>query len=106
MQLISKTGIERIRQQIKRLSNLAYRLAPRLGLHIIGPQNPQHKGATTAIQTASAEQAHQLEAALRQHGIIVSARNRALRLAPHGFTREEELEQAMRTVATLLHDEQ
>ncbi|HEY6543109.1 MAG TPA: aminotransferase class V-fold PLP-dependent enzyme, partial [Ktedonobacteraceae bacterium] len=104
MQLIRETGVERIRQQIERLSTLAHRLSPQLGLHILGPQDPQHKGATTAMQTASVEQAHQLEAALRQRGIIISARNRALRLAPHGFTREEELEQAMHAVAALLHE--
>lgn len=103
MQLIRATGVERIRQQIQRLSALAYRLAPQLGLHILGPQDMQHKGATTALQTDSAEQAHQLEATLRERGIIVSARNQALRLAPHGFTREEELEQAMQAVASLLH---
>lgn len=104
MQLIRETGVEGIRRQIERLSNLAYRLAPQLGLPILGPQDPQHKGATTALQTASAEEAHQLEVALRQRGIIVSARHRALRLAPHGFTREEELEQAMDAVAALLHE--
>ena len=104
MQLIRETGVERIRQQIERLSALAYRLAPQLGLHILGPQDHLHKGATTALQTDSAEQAHELEAALCQRGIIVSARNQALRLAPHGFTREEELEQAMHVVAAMLHD--
>ncbi|HEU0004165.1 MAG TPA: aminotransferase class V-fold PLP-dependent enzyme [Ktedonobacteraceae bacterium] len=104
MQLIRAAGVERIRQQIQRLSALAYRLAPQLGLHILGPQDMQHKGTTTALQTDSAEQAHQLEATLRQRGIIVSARNQAIRLAPHGFTREEELEQAMQAVATMLHN--
>ncbi len=104
MELIRETGVARIRTQIERLSDLAYRLAPQLGLQIVGPQDARHKGATTAVQTASAEQAHQLEAALRQRGIIVSARNRALRLAPHGFTHEEELEQAMQAVAALLHE--
>jgi len=106
MQLIRETGVACIRGQIERLSDLAYRLAPQLGLQIAGPQDTRHKGATTAVQTASAEQAHLLEAALQQRGIIVSARNRALRLAPHGFTREEELEQAMQTVAALLHGAQ
>jgi selenocysteine lyase/cysteine desulfurase len=104
MQLIKETGVARIRQQIERLSTVAYQLAPQLELSILGPQDPRHKGATTAVQTASAEQAHQLEAALRQRGIIVSARNRALRLAPHGFTREEELEQAIHAVAALLRE--
>jgi selenocysteine lyase/cysteine desulfurase len=104
MQLIAEIGVARIRGQIECLSDLAYRLAPQLELHIVGPQDARHKGATTAIQTASAEQAHQLEAVLRQRGIIVSARNQALRLAPHGFTREEELKQALQAVAALLHN--
>lgn len=51
MQLIAETGVASIRRQIERLSDLAYHLAPQLGLQIVGPQDTQHKGATTAIQT-------------------------------------------------------
>jgi hypothetical protein len=73
-----------------------------LGLHIIGPQRVQQKGATTAIDAGSAGYAHRLEERLRHHFIIVSARGKAIRLAPHGFTGEEELEQAMHTLAGLI----
>jgi selenocysteine lyase/cysteine desulfurase len=102
MELVRAAGVERIRQQIERLSALAYRLAPQLGLHIIGPHQSEHKGATTAIDAGSPENAHRLEETLRLHSIIVSARGQAIRLAPHGFTREEELEQAMYKLAELL----
>ncbi len=102
MELVRAAGVERIRQQIERLSTLAYRLAPQLGLRIIGPQNSECKGATTAIDAGSTENAHRLEESLRQHSIVVSARGQAIRLAPHGFTREDELEQAMDKLAELL----
>lgn len=102
IELVRAAGVEAIRQQIEHLSQLAYRLAPQLGLHIIGPQNIHQKGATTAIDVGSQEHAHQLEETLRRHSIIVSARGKAIRLAPHGFTREDELAQAMHTLSKLM----
>jgi selenocysteine lyase/cysteine desulfurase len=101
IELVRATGVERIRLQIERLSELAYRVAPQLGLHIIGPQSTECKGATTAIDAGSQENAHRIEETLRHHSIVVSARGQAIRLAPHGFTREEDLEQAMYKLAEL-----
>jgi selenocysteine lyase/cysteine desulfurase len=102
MELVRGAGVERIRMQLERLSGLAYRLAPQLGLRIIGPQEVRNKGATTAIDAGSVERAHWLEGELRRRSIIVSARGRAIRLAPHGFTHEVEVEQAMYVIAQLL----
>ncbi len=104
MHLVAATGVERIRDQIERLSVLAYDLAPRLGLRIMGPKLGEGKGVTTAIDVGSQERAHRLEKELRDHALVVSARGRAIRLAPHGFTYEEEMEQALRTVARLMHE--
>ena len=102
MELVAATGVTRIRAHIEQLSQTAFALADQLGLQISGPETPQQKGATTAINVGSAERASQLENELRQHSIVVSARGSVLRLAPHGFTTAEELEHAMRTVAKLL----
>jgi selenocysteine lyase/cysteine desulfurase len=100
--LIRETGVEQIKGQVDRLSALAYRVAPELGLRILGPQQVERKGAITAIDAGSVECAHWLEGELRKHGVIASARGEAMRLAAHGFTLEAELEQALRTVALLL----
>lgn len=102
MELVLHTGVERIRAHTERLSALAYDLVPRLQLRVLGPQQGTPKGATTALDAGTPERAHQLEEELRQHGIIASARGRGVRLAPHGFTREEEMERALSTVARLL----
>lgn len=103
MELVLEAGVNDIRAQIERLSALAYDLAARLDLRVLGPRQVALKGATTAIDTGSPERAHLIENELRQHGIIASARGRGIRLAPHGFTYEAELEQALHTVARLLH---
>ncbi|HLW03261.1 MAG TPA: aminotransferase class V-fold PLP-dependent enzyme [Ktedonobacterales bacterium] len=102
IELVRQTGVDAIQAQIDRLSALAYRAAPERGLKILGPQSGTPKGAITAIDAGSPERAHWLEDTLRQHGVIASARGEAVRLAPHGFTLESELEQALDHVAALL----
>jgi selenocysteine lyase/cysteine desulfurase len=100
--LVRQTGVAVIQAQIDRLSALAYRAAPERGLKVLGPQPGTPKGAITALDAGSPERAHWLEEALRQEGVIASARGEAVRLAPHGFTLESELEQALDVVARLL----
>lgn len=104
MELVLAAGVERIRAHLLRLSTLASKQAQGLGLTISGPQSGEDRGATTALDVGSPERAHQLEEALRQRSIIVSARGRMLRVAPHGFTQEEEMGQALTTIAQLLKE--
>lgn len=105
--LVRETGVEVIAAHVARLSALFWRVAPSLGLRILGPQPGTAKGATNAVDAGSPHRARALEDVLRQRkGVIVSARGKALRLAPHGFTREEELEQALHAVAEVLEQAQ
>lgn len=100
--LVRETGVDAINAQLQRLSALAHQAAPARGLKILGPQPGTPKGATTAIDAGSVARAHWLEETLRDHGVIVSARGEAVRFAPHGFTLESELEEALDRMATLL----
>lgn len=102
MELVRETGVDDIYAQMNRLSALAYQAAPARGLKILGPQPGTPKGAITAIDAGSPERAHWLEEALRKQGVIASARGEAVRLAPHGFTLEAELEEALERLAALL----
>jgi selenocysteine lyase/cysteine desulfurase len=103
IELVRETGVEAISAQVARLSALFWRVAPALGLRILGPQPGTAKGATNAVDAGSPQRARALEDELRSSkGVIVSARGKALRLAPHGFTRETELEQALQAVAEVL----
>ncbi len=102
MELVHATGVAEIKAQIDRLSALAYRAAPARGLKILGPQPGTPKAAITSIDAGAPERAHWLEEALRREGVIASARGEVIRLAPHGFTLEAELEQALDHIAALL----
>lgn len=102
MELVLAAGVEHIRAHILHLSMLAEEQAHQLGLTVAGPSGAVHRGATTALDIGTPERAHWLEETLRQRSIISSARGRMLRLAPHGFTREEEIGEALNTIASLL----
>jgi selenocysteine lyase/cysteine desulfurase len=101
--LVRETGVEVIEAHVARLSALFWRVAPSLGLRIMGPQPGAPKGATNAVDAGTPQRARALEDVLRQRkGVIVSARGKALRLAPHGFTKEAELEHALHAVSEVL----
>ena len=102
IELVRAADPAAIRAQLLQLSTLAVERSAGLGLAISGPPAASARGATTAIDAGSPERAHQLEGALRQRSIMISARGRLLRLAPHGFTQEEEVIAALDTIARLL----
>jgi hypothetical protein len=54
------------------------------------------------VDAGTADRATAAELALRARGVITSARGRAVRIAPHGFTTDEELVHALRELASIL----
>jgi selenocysteine lyase/cysteine desulfurase len=102
IELIVDAGIDAIHGWIRRLSALAFDVADRLGLRVLGPSTPDAKGATTAVDAGTSDRARHAEAALRDRGIVVAARGRAVRVAPHGFTTEEDLDRGLRTLHGVL----
>jgi selenocysteine lyase/cysteine desulfurase len=102
IELVMDAGVDHIRPHILRLSALAGEYARQLGLTIAGAAKAEDRGATIAIDVRSPERAHWLEGALRQRAFVVSARGRMIRIAPHGFTQEEEIRQVLMALTRLL----
>lgn len=100
--LIRRAGPDAIRRRVLECSRLAVDLARELDLRILGPADPSRRGAVTAIDAGSTDNAHRMEAELLERGMLVSARGRGVRLAAHGFTLDEEMEVAVRELAALL----
>jgi selenocysteine lyase/cysteine desulfurase len=100
--LVRETGPDRIRRRIERLSEVALNAADQHGLRILGTRDPSAKGATTAVDAGTEAAAGLAAEGLLTRGIVTSPRGRALRLAPHGFTRDDEIEHAMATAAAIL----
>jgi len=89
MQIINQIGLENIETRIDHLSRFAINRALQLGLDYAGPHDIAAKGATTAIRVADARR---IQSCLAERNIIASARGDIIRIAPHFFTREEELD--------------
>jgi selenocysteine lyase/cysteine desulfurase len=68
-------------------------------LALMGTHDPQQKAPTTAFRVADS---HKVEADLLDRGVIASARGDAIRLAPHFYTRLDDVDQALDCLADVL----
>jgi selenocysteine lyase/cysteine desulfurase len=69
------------------------------GLKVVGPTAPEKKAPTTAI---ACPDSHRVEGALRERGIIASARGPVIRLAPHFYNTAEDVDRALDALASEL----
>ena len=69
------------------------------GLVVLGPHDPGRRAPTTAI---ACDDAHAVEATLRDQRIIASARGPAIRLAPHFYNTFDDVDRALDATATAI----
>ncbi len=92
MDLIDEVGLPRIEQRILELSTYTIEGVKRRGLPLGSPDDVSRKGASTAIHVGDS---HAAEVYLMERGIIASARGEMIRLAPHFFSTESEIDAAL-----------
>jgi selenocysteine lyase/cysteine desulfurase len=90
MHIVNTVGVANIQQWTDRLSRVCIDQARARGLEVASPLSIAKKSPTTAIRIPGGD-SHAVEAALRDRHIIVSARSDVIRIAPHFFTREEDI---------------
>ena len=98
MELLLEHGVPLIQDWVTHLGARMIERGRERGLTLLGPEDAAGRTANTAFDCGSKD-SHQVEAALRASGFIASARGRAIRLAPHGYTTEEEVLAAVDRVA-------
>ncbi|MDI7250908.1 MAG: aminotransferase class V-fold PLP-dependent enzyme, partial [Bacillota bacterium] len=98
MEIINHVGTKAIGERIDMLSRVALAAAARRGLKVASPGDVARKGATTAIEVPGGD-SHAVEVALKKRGIVASARGPVIRVAPHFFTRPEDIERVMEEIA-------
>jgi selenocysteine lyase/cysteine desulfurase len=99
MDFLLEVGIDRIEQRILELSRYTINGASKRGLEIASPLDSKLKGASTAIRVGDA---HKVEVYLAENQVIGSARADVIRLAPHFFTEEQEIDRALDLVVESL----
>jgi selenocysteine lyase/cysteine desulfurase len=98
----NEVGVARIKDRIDMLSGHALEYGLSRGLRIISPLDVSRKASTTAIWTSHKMPSHDVEVAMKQRNIIVSARGDVVRVAPHFYSTTQEIETVMDALADVL----
>jgi kynureninase len=98
--LVRKAGIERIREKSKRMTARLVQLADARGYRVSSPRDPEKRGGTV---TFDVPHAYEVAQHLISRNIVVDYRVGAgIRIAPHFFTMESEIESAVAEIDSVL----
>lgn len=92
MDLLNEVGLDAIEARIHELSEHTIQGVKSRGLNLASPEDVSRKGANTAIRVGDS---HAVEVYLMERNIIASARGDVIRLAPHFFSLQSEIDQAL-----------
>lgn len=97
--LVAKLGVGRIREKSLRQTRLLIELAERAGLRVVSPRVDDERGGSVVLDPspiAGEGVGHAVAAALNARDVVLDYRAGAgIRLAPHFYTRDDELEAAV-----------
>lgn len=102
LKIVAEVGIDRIREKSKRQTSRLIELASSHGWRVNSPRNPENRGGTVSIDMPDAEA---VCGELLKRDILVDYRPKAgVRMAPHFYNKDEELETAIAAVEEILKE--
>ena len=102
LKIIAEVGIDRIREKSKRQTSRLIELASARGWRVNSPRNPEQRGGTVSIDMPDAEE---VCGELLKRDILVDYRPKAgVRMSPHFYSKDEELETAIAAVEEILKE--
>ncbi len=100
LRIVSEIGVESIREKSKRQTARVIALAEARGWRVNTPRDPERRGGTVSIDMPFAPE---VCAELIKRNILVDYRpNAGVRMSPHFYTRDEELDFAIAAVEDIL----
>ena len=104
LKIITEVGLERIRQKSKRQTAHLINLADKRGWRINTPRDPEKRGGTVSIDMPDA---YDICGELLKREVIVDYRPKAgVRMSPHFYNTDEELDRAVAVVDEILKEKQ
>jgi kynureninase len=101
--IVRRAGIERIRAKSIRQTTRLIALADARGYTVTAPRDPQLRGGTVALDVPNA---YGVARALLANDVIVDYRpNAGIRIAPHFYSSDDELERVVEMIDAILRDE-
>ena len=100
LKIIQDVGMETIERESRRRTARIVDVAQEKGWRLHSPTNPDHRGGTVMIEV---QEPRAMVDALAKRRVFVDCRpGVGLRISPHFFNTDDEVEQAMDTIATLM----
>jgi selenocysteine lyase/cysteine desulfurase len=99
MEIINQIGPDAVRAAHRRLGTRLIEGGRARGLALHGPADSDRKTVSTAFVVPDSAA---VETALRRCGVLASARGPVIRLAPHFYTTDREVDQALDALAEIL----
>lgn len=100
MEIINEVGVPAISDRIDMLSKTAIDGCQSRGLKMVSPLDIVRKGGTTAIELEM--DSHLMEKELAARNIIASARGNVIRVAPHFYTKPDEIEHVLDQIKDII----
>ena len=104
LKIISEVGVQRIREKSKRQTAKLIALADKYGLKVNTPRDPEQRGGTVSIDMPDSQE---ICKELLRREVLVDWRPKAgVRISPHFYNTDQELETAVSTVQEILKERQ
>lgn len=104
LEIINEVTVPKIKDRIDMLSAYALKGVKARGLKTISPFDICKKGGTTAIVCGDKVDSHTMEQLLREKNVIGSGRGEVIRIAPHFYTKPEEIDYALDCIKEILDE--
>jgi kynureninase len=102
LKIITEVGVQRIREKSKRQTARLIELVEKQGWRVNTPRDPEKRGGTVSIDMPDAQEVCRQ---LLQREILVDWRPKAgVRMSPHFYNTDQELETAITTVEEILKE--
>lgn len=99
-EIINEIGVENIRAKSLRQTNRLIELADEAGFGVNTPRNPGQRGGTVTLDVANAPEV--TRELLRRDFLVDYRPGAGIRIAPHFYTKDEELDLVVREIQTIL----
>jgi selenocysteine lyase/cysteine desulfurase len=100
MELMREIGVAETREHVTALNDRLIAGVDELGGVVVTPREPEHRGALVCIRSTDAPS---LVRALGEEGVVTSERDSNLRVSPHAYNNEDDIDAVLAALGKYRH---